>query len=74
MELLVDIKKELKVEVAKQQGSAYYSRMESTNCDDAEILYNCPGDWQMTVDIMTTYRDLEGAIDAAGFYTNEFLP
>lgn len=74
MELLVDIKRELTVEVAKQQGDAYYSRMESTNCDAAAILYNCPGDWEMTVDIMTTYRDLEGAINAAEFYTNEFLP
>ncbi len=74
MQLLVDLKKELSVEVAKQQGDAYYARMESTNCDAAEILYNCPSDWQMTVDIMTAYRDLEGGIEAAEFYTNEFLP
>ena len=74
MQLLVGIKKELKVEVAKKQGDAYYSRMESPNCADADILYNCAGDWKMTVDIMKKYRDLEGDINAEDFFTNEFLP
>ena len=74
MELLVGIKKELKVEVAKQQGEAYYSRMGSPNCQGVAILHNCPGDWQMTVDIMSKYRDLEGEINAEEFFTNEFLP
>ena len=74
MQLLVGIKKELKVEVAKKQGNAYYSRMESPNCKSAAILYNCPGDWAMTVDLMKKYRDLEGEINAADFFTNDFLP
>jgi len=74
LQLLVETKPELKLEVARKQGDAYYSRMQSTNCKDADILYNCPGDWEMTVDIMTKYRDLEGDINAAEFYTNEFLP
>jgi len=74
MQLLVGIKKELKVEVAKKQGNAYYSRMESPNCKSAAILYNCPGDWAMTVDLMKKYRDLEGEINVADFFTNDFLP
>jgi NitT/TauT family transport system substrate-binding protein len=74
MQLLVEVKPELKLEVATKQGDAYYSRMQSTNCKSADILYNCPGDWAMTVDIMKKYRDLEGDLDPAGFYTNEFVP
>jgi len=74
LQLLVETKKELKFEVAKKQGDAYYNRMESTNCKGADILYNCPGDWEMTVDIMRKYRDLEGEIFAKDFYTNDFLP
>ncbi len=62
------------IEPAKKQGDAYYSRMESPNCADADILYNCAGDWKMTVDIMKKYRDLEGDINAEDFFTNEFLP
>jgi len=74
MQLLVQTKPELKIEVATVQGNAYYNRTQSPNCKSADILYNCPGDWEMTVDIMKKYRDLEGAIDPAVFYTNEFLP
>jgi NitT/TauT family transport system substrate-binding protein len=74
LELLVEVKKELKLEVARKQGNAYYSRMDSPNCKGAKMLYNCPEDWAMTVDIMKKYRDLEGEINAADFYTNEFLP
>jgi NitT/TauT family transport system substrate-binding protein len=74
MQLLVEVKKELKIEVATKQGNAYYSRMDSPNCKGAKMLYNCPEDWAMTVDIMKKYRDLEGEINPADFYTNEFLP
>ena len=74
LQLLVEVKPELKLEVARVQGDAYYSRMQSTNCKRADILYNCPGDWAMTVDIMKKYRDLEGELNPADFYTNEFIP
>jgi NitT/TauT family transport system substrate-binding protein len=74
MQLLVEVKKELKIEVATKQGNAYYSRMDSPNCKGAKMLYNCPEDWAMTVDIMKKYRDLEGEINAADFYTNDFIP
>lgn len=74
LQLLIGVKKELKLEVARKQGNAYYSRMGSPNCPDADILYNCPGDWKMTVDIMKKYRDLEGDINVENFFTNDFLP
>ncbi len=74
MQLLVGIKKELKVEVARKQGNAYYSRMESPNCKGAAMLFNCLAHWQMTADLMKKYRDLEGEIKAENFFTNEFLP
>ncbi len=74
LQLLVETKKELKLEVARKQGNAYYNRTDSPNCPDSPFLYNCPKDWEMTVDIMRKYRDLEGEINAADFYTNEFIP
>jgi len=74
LQLLTERKKELKLEVARKQGDAYYSRTESANCKGADFMYNCPRDWEMTVEIMKKYRDLEGEINAADFYTNDFLP
>jgi len=74
LKLLTEVKKELKIEVARKQGNAYYSRMESPNCKGKPILYNCPEDWAMTVDIMKKYRDLKGEINSEDFFTNDFLP
>jgi NitT/TauT family transport system substrate-binding protein len=74
LKLLTEVKKELKLEVARKQGNAYYSRMESPNCKGKPMLYNCPEDWAMTVDIMKTYRDLKGEINSEDFFTNDFLP
>ena len=74
LQLLVDIKKEIKPDLLKKQADSYYSRMKSPNNPGAEMLYNVPGDWEMTVEIMKKYRNLEGEIDAKDFYTNDFLP
>ena len=74
LQLLTGVKKELKIAVARKQADAYYSRMESPNCKGKPILYNCPDDWKMTVDIMKKYRNLEGDINSADFFTNDFLP
>ena len=74
LQLLTETKRELKLEVARKQADAYYSRMDSPNCKGKPILYNCPDDWKMTVDIMKKYRNLEGDINSADFFTNDFLP
>ncbi|MHC4202930.1 MAG: ABC transporter substrate-binding protein [Planctomycetota bacterium] len=74
LQLLADVKTELKMDLLKKQARGYYGRMKSPNSPGAEMLYNVPRDWEMTVSIMKKYRNLEGAIDAKDFYTNEFLP
>jgi NitT/TauT family transport system substrate-binding protein len=40
MQLLVETKKELKLEVATKQGNEYYNRPGSPNCPNAEFLTN----------------------------------
>jgi NitT/TauT family transport system substrate-binding protein len=74
LQLLTSIKTELKMDLLKKQAHGYYSRMKSPNSPGADILFNAPGDWEMTVKIMKKYRNLEGEISAKDFYTNEFLP
>lgn len=74
LQLLANVKKELKMALLKKQADGYYSRMKSPNSPGADMLYNVPGDWEMTVKIMKKYRNLEGEIDAKDFYTNDFLP
>ena len=74
LQLLIGIKKELKMDLLKKQADGYYSRMKSPNNPEADMLYIVPRDWEMTVEIMKKYRNLEGEIDAKDFYTNDFLP
>ena len=74
LQLLINKKKELKIGLLKKQADGYYSRMKSPNDPEADMLYNVPRDWEMTVEIMKKYRNLEGEIDAKDFYTNDFLP
>ncbi|MDP6542428.1 MAG: ABC transporter substrate-binding protein [Phycisphaerae bacterium] len=74
LQLLIGIKKELKMDLLKKQADGYYSRMKSPNNPEADMLYNVPRDWDMTVEIMKKYRNLEGEINAEDFYTNDFLP
>ncbi len=74
LRLLIDIKKEIKPDLLKKQADSYYSRMKSPNSPGAGMLYNVPRDWEMTVEIMKKYRNLEGDINAEDFYTNDFLP
>jgi len=74
LQLLINRKKELKMGLLKKQADGYYSRMKSPNNPEADMLYNVPRDWEMTVEIMKKYRNLEGEINAGDFYTNDFLP
>ena len=74
LQLLIGIKKELKMDLLKKQADSYYSRTKSPNSPGADMLYNVPGDWEMTVEIMKKYRNLEGEMNAKDFYTNDFLP
>jgi len=70
---LVMKKPELTVEVALKQAVGFYSRVESPNCPDTDLLFNCPDDWQMTIDILKNYKGMEENISQERCYTNEFL-
>ena len=74
LQLLINTKKELKMDLLKKQADGYYSRMKSPNSPGADMLYNVARDWEMTVELMKKYRNLEGEINAEDFYTNDFLP
>lgn len=70
---LVTAKPELPLEVAIKQAAGFYSRVESPNCPGTDLLYNCPDDWQMTIDILKNYKGMEENISLERSYTNEFL-
>jgi len=70
---LVMEKPELTVEVALEQAEGFYSRVESPNCPGTDLLFNCPDDWQMTIDILKNYKGMEENISQERCYTNEFL-
>jgi NitT/TauT family transport system substrate-binding protein len=70
---LVAAKPELTIEIAKKQAADFYSRVKSPNCPDSELLYNCPDDWQVTIDILKNYKGMEEDISLERCYTNEFL-
>jgi NitT/TauT family transport system substrate-binding protein len=70
---LVAAKPELTTEVAKKQAAGFYARVNSPNCPGSDLLYNCPDDWQITIDILKNYRGMEENISLERCYTNEFL-
>ncbi len=65
---------ELDKNVVTQQWKAYSRQLKSPNCPTKGYLYNCPQDWQQTLDIMVQYRDLKTSMKATDFYTNDFVP
>ena len=38
------------------------------------MAYGPPEDWQATLDALKRYRELDTALPAEAFYTNEFVP
>jgi len=72
-QLVNDATPELDYGVALDQTRAYATQIPSPNCPDAAALYNCPADWQMTIDIMSQYQGVELKGNGDQYYTNEFL-
>ncbi len=72
--MLLQAKPELDPVVTENQARAYVNQIGSPNCPDAPLLYNCYEDWEETLFIMETYRELDISLEPEDFYTNEFLP
>jgi len=74
VKLLVEAKPELDVQTVENQTAANLAKIQSPNCPDSPFLFNCQKDWEMTQEIMTTYRGITASMEATDYYTNEFIP
>lgn len=66
-------KPEIDPVVTRNQATAYLKQLKSPNCPTIELLYNCPQDWEQTLQIMKTYRELDLKLKPTDYYTNEFF-
>lgn len=73
VKLITAAKPELDPTVARNQAVAYAKQLKSPNCPDAALLYNCPADWDQTINIMSKYEGLKIDAPATSFYTNDFV-
>ena len=61
-------------EVVKKQLAVDLSLLFSKANPQKRLGWGPPEDWQSTLDLLKQYRDLQTALPATAFYTNEFLP
>lgn len=74
VDMMLRAKPDLDPVVTRNQAKAYLVQLTSPNCPDAELLYNCPKDWDQTLNIMKEYRGMEIKLGPADYYSNEFVP
>ena len=64
----------LEVDAARQQLLVDLSFLFSPANTRRRMAYGPPEDWQATLDALRRYRELDTALPAEAFYTNEFVP
>ena len=64
----------LEVDAARQQLLVDLSFVFSPANVRRRLAYGPPEDWQATLDALKRYRELDTALPAEAFYTNEFVP
>ena len=74
IDAFVKIKPELDRATVAKQVNFYFTQFQPINCADKPYGYNCPADWQQTMDIMKKYTGFETTMKTEDFFTNEFQP
>jgi NitT/TauT family transport system substrate-binding protein len=73
IQAMLKVKPDLDAGATRKQAIAYLVQLASPNCPSAELLYNCPKDWEQTLAIMRDYRGMEIKMGPEVYYTNDFL-
>jgi NitT/TauT family transport system substrate-binding protein len=74
IQALLKAKPDLDAGATRKQAIAYLLQLDSPNCPNAAVLYNCPEDWSQTLAIMRDYRGMEIKKSPKDYYTNDLLP